>query len=168
MILGYAIIAPYLANIYAERGEYRKAIAQDPLCGEYHFKLANLCTKQYRKTGDTSYRSDAYEELKKAIRLEPRNGYYRRRLAKFYYQNLTGKSRIDSAIREMEEALKLNPHHCFFYYELGVIYANEKRYEEAIQNYKKAIELEPNYAQAHYNLGRIYEELGKTKLAEEE
>ncbi len=186
LILGYAIFAPYLADIYAERGEYRKAIVQDPLCGEYHFELANFYLKEYkeafrsaqepcfltplenRETGDFSYRIDAYEEFKRAIRLEPRNGYYHRCLAKFYHQNFTGRSRIDFAIREMERALELDPNYCFLYYELGSIYANEGRYEEAIQNYKKATELEPNYAQAHYNLGRIYEDLGRTEMAEEE
>lgn len=168
LILGYAIMAPYLADIYAERGEYKKAIAQDPLCGEYHFKLANLYVKRYRETGDSYYRIDAYERFKRAMRLEPRNGYYHRRLAKFYHQNFTGRSRLDFAIREMERALELNPNYCFYYYELGSIYANEGRYEEAIENYKEAIELEPNYVQAHYNLGRLYEELGRTKMAEEE
>jgi tetratricopeptide (TPR) repeat protein len=168
LILGYAIVAPYLADIYAERGEYRKAITQDPLCGEYHFKLANLYVKRFKETDDFSHRTNAYREFKRAMRLEPRNGYYHRCLARFYHQNFTGKSRIDFAIREMEEALELNPNDCFFHYELATIYANEARYEETIQNYRKAIELEPNYAQAHYNLGRIYEELGKTEMAKEE
>ncbi len=168
VILGYAVLAPYLADIYAERGEYKKAIAQDPLCGEYHFKLANLYVDQYRETGDSYYRIDAYGEFKTAIKLEPRNSYYHRRLAKFYHQNFAGRSRINFAIREMQKALELAPYDCFFHYELGSIYANEERYEEAIQNYKKAIELEPNYAQAHYNLGRIYEDSGRTEIAEEE
>ncbi len=168
LILGYAIIAPYLADTYAERGEYRKAIAQNPLCGEYHYELANLYVKQYRETGDSYYRPSACEEFKRAIRLEPRNGYYHRCLAKFYHQNFTGKSRIEPTIREMKKALGLSPYDCFFHYELGSIYAHEKRYEEAIHHYKKAIELEPNYAQAHYNLGQIYEELGKMEIAKEE
>jgi len=168
LILGYAVIAPYLADIYAERGEYRKAILHDPLCGEYHFKLANLYVKQYRETGDSSYRIAAYREFKKATRLEPKNSYYHRRLAKFYHQNFTGKSRIDFAIREIKKALELSPYDCFFHYELATIYANEGRSEEAIQNYKKAIGLESNYAQAHYNLGRLYEELSKTEMAGEE
>ncbi|MBU4310204.1 O-antigen ligase family protein [bacterium] len=168
LILGYAVIAPYLADIYAERGKYRKAIAHDPLCGEYHFKLANLYVKQYRETKDSYYRIDAYKEFKRAIRLESRNGYYHRCLAKFYHENFTGRSRIDFAIRAMKKALELSPYDCFFHYELGSIYANEERYEETIQNYKKAIELEPNYVQAHYNLGRIYEDLDNAELAEEE
>jgi tetratricopeptide (TPR) repeat protein len=168
LILGYAIIAPYLADIYAEREEYRKAIVQDPLCGEYHFKLANLYVKKYRETKDSYYRIDAYEEFKRAIRLEPRNGHYHRCLAKFYHENFTGKSRIDRTIREMKRTLELNPNYCFYYCELGSIYANERRREEAVQSYKKAIELEPNYVQAHHNLGRIYENLGKAKLAKEE
>ena len=71
LILGYAVIVPYLADIYARRGEYRKAITQNPLCGEYHFKLANLYVKKYRETKDSYYRIDAYEEFKRAIRLEP-------------------------------------------------------------------------------------------------
>ncbi|MCK4648116.1 O-antigen ligase family protein [bacterium] len=168
LILGYVIFTPYLADIYAEKGEYRKAIAQDPLCGEYHFKLANLYVKQFKKPGDSYYRLAAYQKFKKAIKLEPRNEYYRRRLAKFYHQNFKGRSRIDFAIREMKKALELAPYNCFFHHELGSIYANEGRYEEATQNYKKAIELEPNYVQAHYNLAHLYESLGKSEIAEEE
>lgn len=168
LILGYAVITPYLADIYAEGEEYKKAIAQDPLSGEYHFELANLSATQYKEMKDPHYRLLAYKEFKKAIKLEPRNGYYHRRLAKFYHQNFTGRSRIALVIREMEKALKLNPNYCFYYCELGSIHANEKRYEEAIQNYKKAVELEPNYVQAHYNLGRIYEDLGRPEMAEEE
>ena len=168
LILGYVILAPYLANIYAVKGEYRKAITRDPLCGKYHFKLANLYVKQFKETGDSSYRIAAYKEFKRAIRLEPRNGYYHRCIAQFYHQNFTGRSRINFAIQEMKRALELNPNNCFFYYEMGSIHANEGRHEEAIEKYKKAIELEPNYVQAHYNLGRIYEELSKTKMAKEE
>ena len=68
----------------------------------------------------------------------------------------------------MKRTLELNPNYCFYYCELGSVYANEEKLEEAIQNYRKAIELEPNYVQAHYNLGRIYEDLGKTEMAEKE
>ena len=99
LILGYAILAPYLANIYAVKGKYRQAITHDPLCGKYHFKLANLYLKKYKETGDFFYRIAAHKEFKRAIGLEPRNGYYHRSLAKFYHKNFTGRSRIDCAIK---------------------------------------------------------------------
>lgn len=44
-----------------------------------------------------------------------------------------------------------------YQYNLGVVYAQGKRYDEAIEAYRKSIELNPKNAEAHYNLGLLFD-----------
>lgn len=52
---------------------------------------------------------------------------------------------------------KLKEERALYQYNLGVVYAQAKRYDEAIDAYRKAIEIDPKNAEAHYNLGLLYE-----------
>ena len=42
------------------------------------------------------------------------------------------------------------------HYNLGVFYAEQKRYDRAREEFKKAVDLKPEHAKAHYNLGYLY------------
>ncbi|ACK69165.1 Tetratricopeptide TPR_2 repeat protein [Gloeothece citriformis PCC 7424] len=60
------------------------------------------------------------------------------------------------AIEKYREALTWNPYNPDIYYELGVIYYQQRELEEASQLLKKAIELDFLKSQYHYLLGIIY------------
>lgn len=42
------------------------------------------------------------------------------------------------------------------HYNLGVFYAEQKRYDRAREEFKKAVDLKPEHSKAHYNLGYLY------------
>ena len=57
------------------------------------------------------------------------------------------------AAMDFERAVALSPKLPRIHKELGVAYANLKRYQEAVAQFDKAIALEPEYAQAYYYKG---------------
>ncbi len=82
-------------------------------------------------------------------------GYHRRR-------------EYESAIREYEKALRLDPYNATTYNNLGMIFRDTQRMDEAIRMYKKALFLRPNFEKAHNNLGVAYYLKGNLKEAEQE
>ena len=154
-----------------------------------------LCHNIHNNIGNTYDRvgkfEEAIDELKEAIRLNPRyieahnnlavamskkgNTYEAIELlhkAKELYpkyaeahSNLgniyAGEGRFDDAIRELEEAIRLNPDFAGGYNNLGNIYAELERTDEAIEKFREAVKIEPDYALAHNNLGNLFAESGK-------
>jgi tetratricopeptide (TPR) repeat protein len=69
--------------------------------------------------------------------------------------NLPG--RLDDAIVQFEEALRLDPDYAAAHYNLGNALSNKAgRLDEAIVQYEKALRLKPDYAEAHNNLGNAF------------
>lgn len=62
---------------------------------------------------------------------------------------------LTDKVAGLEQTLKQE--RSLYQYNLGVVYAQAKRYEDAIDAYRKSIELNPKNAEAHYNLGLLYE-----------
>ena len=46
---------------------------------------------------------------------------------------------------EYKKEIEINPYYDNAYYNLGLLYWQEKRYDEAISNWKKTLEINPNY-----------------------
>jgi Tfp pilus assembly protein PilF len=61
-----------------------------------------------------------------------------------------------AALRELLEALKLNPEDHIAHNDVGICYMNKKRMADAIDHFRKAIALKPGYARARNNLGTAY------------
>ncbi|MGD0261440.1 MAG: tetratricopeptide repeat protein [Verrucomicrobiota bacterium] len=68
---------------------------------------------------------------------------------------LAREGKTDEAIRQYQEALRLNPGHAFAHNVLGVALVRKGQMDEAIRQYHEALRLNPDYAEAHYNLGVI-------------
>ncbi|MCZ7382365.1 MAG: tetratricopeptide repeat protein [Candidatus Methanoperedens sp.] len=64
--------------------------------------------------------------------------------------------KYEEAIRELKEALRLNPDYIEVHNNLGVTYDRMGMPEEAVNELKRALKLNPNYTEAHCNLGNIY------------
>jgi len=75
------------------------------------------------------------------------------------------QGRLDEAIAEFEEAIKINPDDAKAHYNLGLTYDNQGRLDEAIAEYKEAIRLNPDDANAHLNLGVAYADQGQLEEA---
>jgi tetratricopeptide (TPR) repeat protein len=73
--------------------------------------------------------------------------------------------RQPEALRQFEEALRLNPDYPVTHYNLALIAMGARRFDDALAHYQKAIAARPDYVQARNNLGVLYEVTGKTDLA---
>ena len=69
-----------------------------------------------------------------------------------YHQMLN----LDSARRNYEKAVKLNPKYSEAHNNLGTYFYARKNYRRAISQYKKALEIAPLSASIHSNLGTAY------------
>ena len=78
------------------------------------------------------------------------------------------KGLYDEAIKEYQEALRLNPGRSEFYYNLGNVYYAKGLYEEAIKEYQEALRLDPGKIDTYYNLGNVYDSKGLYDEAIEE
>jgi len=70
------------------------------------------------------------------------------------------KGWTDLAIKEFEEAAKLDPNGAEAYNNLGAVYLEKGLTDQAITEFKRALELNLNIPMAHYNLGNAYRRKG--------
>ena len=64
---------------------------------------------------------------------------------------------MDEAIREYQEALRLQPDDAKAHNNLGIALDQKGQLDEAIRQYQEAIRLKPDYALAHNNFGYALE-----------
>lgn len=60
--------------------------------------------------------------------------------------------RIDEALEQYEEAVKIQPNYAFAYNSIGWALLQKGQRDEAIAQFQKALEIQPDYAKAHNNL----------------
>ncbi len=63
---------------------------------------------------------------------------------------------LNLAMKEYQQAIKLNPQYSEAINNLGAIYYGQKQYRRAIREYRKALVLTPLAASIHSNLGSAY------------
>ena len=68
----------------------------------------------------------------------------------------------------LKHALALNPDYADAFFQLGVFYADERKYAEAVEQYQRALKINPNAANTHYRLGQALARLGNGSRAQEE
>jgi Tfp pilus assembly protein PilF len=90
---------------------------------------------------------------RQGVRTEPAREHYTRALQ--YLSIGAG----EQAIKELNDAVKLEPTNAEFQNLLAFAYHYEGRYQFALTHYAKALELAPGYAEAHVNLAALYLEL---------
>ena len=79
--------------------------------------------------------------------------------AEFHYKMGAGyfdSKEIALAIRELTQALELNPDIPQAHYLLGFIYMGRRDYTKATRHFKEVLRLEPSYHPARNNLGAVY------------
>ncbi|MDQ5893146.1 MAG: hypothetical protein QG640_157 [Patescibacteria group bacterium] len=72
------------------------------------------------------------------------------------------QGQIKEAITSVQVASQINPTNPLIFFQLGLLYYNDKNYQEATNAFGKAVELNSQYANAQYFLGLSYARLGKT------
>lgn len=74
-------------------------------------------------------------------------------------------SKIESLLKR---AVTIDPNYADAYFQLGVLYADERKYPEAIEQYERALKINPNAANTHYRLGQTLARGGDQTRAQEE
>ena len=74
-------------------------------------------------------------------------------------------SQVESLLKR---ALTLDPNYADAYFQLGSLYADERKYKEATEQYELALKINPNAANTHYRLGQVFGRLGDPVHAQEE
>jgi serine/threonine protein kinase/predicted TPR repeat methyltransferase len=101
----------------------------------------------------------AIDEFGKAFKMEPSYGNrYRKPLARVFLGR--GKAniprRVAVAIRDLEEARRLDPGNHEIYFQLGQAFMQCGRYDQALDQYEQSIAMTAENPDAHFNLGYIF------------
>jgi tetratricopeptide (TPR) repeat protein len=67
------------------------------------------------------------------------------------------KGQLDRAIRDYDEAIRLQPDLAYAYNNRGVVHRNRSEFDRAIEDFDRAIAHYPDYFNAHVNRGLAYE-----------
>jgi tetratricopeptide (TPR) repeat protein len=73
---------------------------------------------------------------------------------------MLNSDRVDQAIAQFQQALKLEPGYPAAHDSLGNAFLRENRLDEAREQYQEALDLRPKYAKAHYNMGDLLKKMG--------
>src|SRR6266404_2490653 len=116
-------------------------------------QLRALIGRAYRETG---FLSEAIEEFKKAIALDP---HFPR--AHFYlgltYLLKDGASRLPDAEQEFKIELDSHPDEFFANYYLGIVYLMDRKWDAAISLLKKAVVIQPAIPDPYFHLAQAYQ-----------
>jgi tetratricopeptide (TPR) repeat protein len=154
------------------RGHYDEAVQAflqatdlnppDPRPYLFLAKAYNISTKEA---------SEVTNRLKRYVELQPQSA------EALYYYALSmwkgGRDRdLQAGLDQVESLLKksaaLDPAFPDVHLQLGILYADERKYPEAIQEYQQAIKLKPDLADAHYRLAQAYFRTGQKEQAQQE
>jgi protein O-mannosyl-transferase len=78
---------------------------------------------------------------------------------------LQREGRLDEALREVDEALRLNPDDVNTRNSVGTVLMNLGRVDEAIGQFQEAVRRWPRFAEAHSNLASAYRKQGRLQEA---
>ena len=131
-----------------------------PFYGQTHFQRA----KSFLESGPY-FAEAAAAELKKAIRLDPRNNQYHHQYGVLLVQRL---SRPQEGLAEVQEAIRLSPWRHYYHFDLGMIYLLAEERRKGLEEIKKASQLYPLNEDYHQWLRAIYLQMGKKELVSQE
>ena len=104
-------------------------------------------------------REDAVEHFTKAIADNPRSaGNYQKRAYAYHQQG-----KLDSAIKDINEAIRLGFYHMAGWNSRGILYNARKEYDKAIRDFNEAVSLDPTHPAGYCNRGNAW--LGKKDFA---
>src|SRR5690348_18266567 len=75
---------------------------------------------------------------------------------------------FDSAIRDLKAATTIDPSNAAAYYNLGVVYKDERKWSDCADAFSSALRLDPDNPALHYELGNALFEEAKVGDAQAE
>jgi serine/threonine protein kinase/tetratricopeptide (TPR) repeat protein len=107
--------------------------------------------------------SEAVDEFKRALQLDPMSADATRRLASAYQR----EGNVTEAEAAYEKAIKLRPQYYAVYDNFGVFLEQNGHLDRAEPYLRRGVELNPLYARGWNNLGSLYLRMGREKDAEQ-
>ena len=173
-VLGFFNVYPFVYSFVADHFQYLASIGVFALVGAGLTRLFNQWGKRYRHLGlvasllllvllgGLTYRqsrmyADAETLYRVTLQKNPDCWMAHDNLGVI----LVGQGRLDEAIGQYQEALKLRPGNPQSHYDLGIALRQKGQTNDAIIEYQKALQVRPNYQKAHNNLGNILLQTGR-------
>ncbi len=137
--------------------EYQKALALDPNYVDALLGIGSAYVDLgYQKGPGTPEAADAFAEairhLERAVTLAPNRANVHAQLARAYL----AADRLDAALAEAEQALRLDPRNHIALNTAGTVAYYRQKLALALEYFSRAAEAKPNDPQAHINLGNTY------------
>jgi tetratricopeptide (TPR) repeat protein len=83
-----------------------------------------------------------------------------------YAVSLVAVGRVDEAVEQLEEAIRLDPESATAHYRLGTALTIQGKRDDAIDCFRQAVDLDPDFAEAHNSLGGLLQLAGNVVEAE--
>ena len=145
---------PASETVPKARAAVDRALQLDDSLSEAHTSSGILNQKLWRW-------SDAEDELKRAISLNPNYPTAHHQYAYYFYI----QRQFDDAKREIKRAYELDPLSQVISENVAMAYLLKNDFNAAIEQGRKTIELDPRFADAHYVLGFAYLKAGHAQEA---
>ena len=130
--------------------ELKAALAKSPNEPGVHFAIGYIYWSQQKD-------DDAEREFRLELDRDPVNAQAWAWLADV----LIRRNEFQKAKPMLEKALAIDPSIRITHLDLGIVFAEDKKYEAAIAAFKDAIRLDNSKTDAHYRLARVYRDAGK-------
>ena len=148
---GFLGFAPPREVMPKAKAAVRKALDLDDTVAEAHATLgAILALYDWDWAG-------AERELLRSIELNGASPVARD-MYSFFYLRPTGQ--LDEAIKQIQNALSLDPLSILFRVHLGFLHYLQRNFELAIAQFRKVLDMNPQYYLAHAMMGQVYTQSG--------
>jgi eukaryotic-like serine/threonine-protein kinase len=174
---------------------FQSAIRRDPRFARAHGGLGEAYWREYERTRDGAWATQARDAINEALRLNPQDASVRYSLATVYRgmgrlpeaieelrrviemrpsaddaHSLLGKAliaggQLDAGLDAIRAAIRLRPQYWVHHYTLGSALYNAGRYRDAIPAFQRVVELQPDSAWGHQALGASWHALDDTASA---
>jgi tetratricopeptide (TPR) repeat protein len=145
LLADYGLVAPNDAFPRAKEAAL-KALEIEGTLAEAHASLGFI------KTHFDWDRSGGERELLRAIELNPAYAISHQ----WYAQALWDTGRLEEALAENQQAVKLDPLSLTINRNLGWVFYLARQYDQAIEQLRKTLEMDPNFVLVHLTLGQAY------------
>jgi serine/threonine-protein kinase len=174
---------------------FQSAIRRDPRFARAHGGLGEAYWREYQRTRDVAWATQARDAINEALRLNPQDASVRYSLATVYRgmgrqteaieelrrviemrpqadeahsllgQVLIKAGQLEAGLDSIRAAIRLRPHYWVHHYVLGSALYNAGRYRDAIPAFQRVVELQPDSAWGHQALGASWHALDDTASA---
>jgi O-antigen ligase/Flp pilus assembly protein TadD len=166
----------YFSSAWPERGLrfFRRAVELNPRVAQYRFSLAEAAKANALRATSIKekemYLKELVENYREAVRQNPGDPVCRHNLGigLLWQTQITGENRVEEAVAELKEAVRLAPNLAEFSFSLGKAYAIKRDFARALPYYQRVVEIEPGNLSARHHLAEAFYNLGFLEKAAEE